>query len=32
MYSQANTHPILEKEVTKIKNMPKWVMPKEVSK
>ena len=30
--SQANTHPISENEVTKIKNTPKWAMPKEVSK
>ena len=30
--SQANTHPISEKEVTKIKNTPKWAMPKEVCK
>ena len=32
MYSQANTHLISKKEVTKIKNMPKWTMLKEVSK
>ena len=30
--SQANTHLILEKEVTKIKNTLKWAMSKEVSK
>ena len=32
IYNQTNTHPISEKEVAKIKNTPKWTMPKEVSK